>query len=331
MGDAEVEAIRSVARLELPTDLTAWARATEGDIEAAVACRVPYVHISFAISPVQLELSGKSQDWLLERVETLVTLARRDFDGVSVGALDGTRTGTDFLCAFGQAAVRAGARRMRIADTVGIGNVPRVRELFERLGQAVPELPLEFHGHNDLGLATANTLAAVEGGASAVSVTVNGLGERAGNAPLEEVVIALKVLYAMETSVDVSRLQALCRTVADYSRRPIPGSKPIVGDDVFAHESGIHVAALLKNPYAFQPFLPTDVGASEMRFVVGKHSGSAALRHALEQRGIAVDDTTLRKLIPHVRQAAEDKKEALTGQELEELYRLAIERDFVFP
>jgi homocitrate synthase NifV len=331
MGAVEIETIQTVVRLGLPADLTAWARATEADIQAAAACGTPYVHISFPVSALQLELSGKDESWLLERAETLVGLARRDFDGVSVGALDGTRTDPEFLCAFAQASERAGARRVRIADTVGIGSVGGVRELFEQLTRAVPNLPFEFHGHDDLGLATANTLAAVEGGASAVSVTVNGLGERAGNAPLEEVVVALKILYAVETSLDVSRLQALCRTVAECSKRPIPSSKSIIGQDVFAHESGIHVAALLKNPYAFQPFLPADVGATEMRLVVGKHSGSAALRHVLEQRGIVVDEQTLRKLIPHVRRAAEEKKETLSGEELEELYRVAHERDFAVP
>ena len=331
MGADEVEAIQSVVRLGLPVQLTCWARATESDIEAAAACGTSYIHISFPISPLQLELSGKNEEWLFERVERLVGVALKDFDGVSVGALDGTRTEVDVLCAFGETAARAGARRLRIADTVGIGGFSEIQHLFQRLTAAIPNLPIEFHGHNDLGLATANTLAAVEGGAAAVSVTVNGLGERAGNAALEEVVIALKVLHGIETSIDVSKLQSLCHKVAEFSRRPISESKPIVGRDVFAHESGIHVAALIKNPYAFQPFLPADVGGSNTRFVVGKHTGSAALRHVLEQRGIVVDMDTIRKLVPYVRRAAEEKKGEVSAEELEQLYRVAQERHFADP
>ena len=178
MGEDEIEAIRGVVRLNLPTQLTCWTRAVESDILSAAACGTPFVHISFPTSRLQLELNGRDEDAQLEQVDRLVDIALREFDGVSVGALDGTRTDVDRLLAFGDAAWRAGARRLRIADTVGIGSPRAIRALFEQLRRTLPSIDLEFHGHNDLGLATANTLAAVEGGASAVSVTVGGLGER---------------------------------------------------------------------------------------------------------------------------------------------------------
>ena len=327
MGDAEIVAIRSVARLNLQAQLTCWARAVESDIHAAAACETRFVHISFPTSRLQLELNGRDEDAQLEQVTRLVGIALRDFDGVSVGALDGTRTDVDRLLAFGEAAFRAGARRLRIADTVGVGSPPAIRGLFEQLTRALPNIDLEFHGHNDLGLATANTLAAVVGGASAASVTVGGLGERAGNAALEEVVIALRVLHGIETAIDVSMLRPLCDRVAEYAQRPVPVSKPVVGSDVFTHESGIHVAAMLKNPYAFQPFLPEEIGGSETRFVVGKHTGSAALRHALEEQGIAVDDEALRKVVPKVRHVAAVKKGEVTPDELLQLYRAVQEGD----
>ena len=325
MGAWEIASIRAVVDLDLPVALICWARATDSYIEAAASCGTPYVHVSFPVSPLQLELGGRDEHWLLAEVERLVGRAMSHFDGVSVGALDATRADVDVLLAFAEAASTSGARRMRIADTVGIGSPSSVQGLFRRLASAAPDLALEFHGHDDLGLATANTLAAVEGGATAVSVTVNGLGERAGNAPLEEVVVALELLHGIDTTIDLSRLHALCGRVAECSGRAIPGSKPIVGGDIFTHESGIHVAALLKNPYAFQPFLPVEVGGPETRFVAGKHTGAAALRHILQGRGIEIGDRAARNMIPHVRRAAEEKKHGLAADEVEQLYRLVSE------
>lgn len=327
MGAEEIDAIRAVVDLGLPADLTCWARALDADVEASVECGTPYLHVSFPASRLQLELTGKDEEWLLSEVERLVGKGLAHFDGVSVGALDATRADDDVVAIFATAAAAAGARRLRIADTVGIGSPTPVRQLFERLASVVPGIDLEFHGHDDLGLATANTLAAIEGGATAASVTVNGLGERAGNAPLEEVVVALEFLGVGATGVDPTKLAALCRRVAECSGRAIPASKAVVGEDVFVHESGTHVAALLKDPYSYQPFLPEAVGASETRFVVGKHTGSAALRHILRSRGIDVNPEIARELIPHVRRVAEEEKRELTAEEVERLYLLLHDLD----
>ena len=322
MGEEEREAIRGVAALNLPAALTCWARATERDIDAAAECGTPYVHISFPISRLQLELVGGREDELLGRAEALIGRALASFDGVSVGALDATRADVDLLVGLAQTASTHGARRLRIADTVGVGRPALVARLFERLAAAAPGLELEFHGHDDLGLATANTLAAIEGGATAASVTVNGLGERAGNAALEQVVMALKVLYGSEAGIDLAKLPALCRRVAECSGRPIPSWRPVVGDEIFTHESGIHVAALLKNPHAYQPFLPQELGAGESRFAVGKHSGSAALRYVLHERGIELEGDLAGSLLAEVRRAAEERKRELSVDEVEQLYRI---------
>jgi homocitrate synthase NifV len=327
MGSDEIVAIRAVVDLGLQADLTCWARALDGDIEASVECGTPYLHVSFPASRLQLELTGRDEEWLLSEVERLVKKGLAHFDGVSVGVLDATRADDELVETFGATAAAAGARRLRIADTVGIGSPTTVRRLFERLAEAVPGIDLEFHGHDDLGLATANTLAAIEGGAGVASVTVNGLGERAGNAPLEEVVVALTFLGLGATAVDPTKLAALCRRVAECSGRAIPASKAVVGEDVFVHESGTHVAALLKDPYSYQPFLPEAVGAPGTRFVVGKHTGSAALRHILRSRGIEVKPEIARELIPHVRRVAEEEKRELTAEEVERLYRLLNDLD----
>lgn len=324
MGDREVEAIRAVVEAQLPTSLTCWARAIDADIDAAAECGAPFVHVSFPSSRLQLELAGKNEAWLFSELERLVARALMHFDGVSVGALDATRTDVRVLLEFAQSASAAGARRLRLADTVGIAGPASVQSLFEQLARAAPGLVLEFHGHDDLGLATANTLAAVIGGASSVSVTVNGLGERAGNAALEQVVMALRVVLGIDTSVDASRLAPLCAKVSEISQRPIPESAPIVGAAAFTHESGIHVAALIKDPRAFQPFVPEEVGVGETRFVVGKHTGSSALGHVLRARGIEIDDRGARALLPHVRDAAEQLKRELTPDEIEWLHRQSV-------
>jgi homocitrate synthase NifV len=322
MGADEIAAIRAVAALELSAALTCWARAKEADLEAAATCETPNVHISFPVSSIQLEATGRQLDRLIADAELLVTKAKGLFDGVSVGFLDATRADPALLVTFAQAVSLLGARRVRIADTVGVGDPFSVHRLFTHLTDAVPSLDFEFHGHNDLGMATANALAAVEGGAGSLSVTVNGLGERAGNSPLEEVVAALKFSRGRETGVDLAKLPAICRRVAELSGRQLPLAKPIVGERVFTHESGIHVAALIGDPRSFQPFLPEEVGATGPIFVAGKHSGARALRHLLAGRGISGENGMIEKLLPLVRRAAEQRKRELTLEELEKLYRL---------
>lgn len=319
MGAREIESIRAVVEARLSVSLTCWARAVDSDIDAAAECGTPFVHVSFPSSALQLELVGKDETWLFSQVERLLGRAHEYFDGASVGALDATRADASLLVDFAALADSLGARRLRVADTVGIADPGSVQHLFERLAGAAPGLALEFHGHDDLGLATANTLAAIRAGATAASVTVNGLGERAGNAALEQVVLALRVVHGVATSVDTSKLAELCRRVAELSQRPIPESAPIVGSAAFTHESGIHVAALIKDSSAYQPFPPEEVGVGDTRFVVGKHTGSSALRHVLRERGIELDEKEARALLSHVRRAAEQLKRGISPEELERL------------
>jgi homocitrate synthase NifV len=321
MAEDEIDSIRAVAALGLSSDLTCWVRAREPDIEQAAACQTPYIHISFPVSDIQLKVTGRRHDRLLGDIDRLLGKAKTLFDGVSVGFLDATRADPGMLEGLARTAAASGARRVRIADTVGVGNPFSVRDLFAGLVRAVPGLDLEFHGHNDLGMATANALAAVEGGATSVSVTVNGLGERAGNAALEEVVAALTFSRGAETGIAIPKLPALCRRVAVLSGRPVPDWKPIVGSRIFTHESGIHVAALIEAPLSFQPFLPEEVGAPGLTFVAGKHSGSRALRHLLTERGVSIQDDEVDELVRLVRKAAQERKSELTGAEVEALYR----------
>ena len=238
------------------------------------------MHISFPVSLVLFGAFGKEERWLWNILPEIVGQARARFRYVSVGAQDASRADAALLDRFVLAARDAGASRVRIADTVGIWNPHQAWRCFRRLRAiAGSRLSLEFHGHNDLGMATANTVSAIEGGADAASVTVNGLGERAGNAPLEEVVMALRHTLGRESGSDTSRLSALCELVANRSRRPIHRAKPITGADAFRHESGIHTAALLKNPAAYQPFPSEETGRA---------AGALCDRQALRLGGRAV-------------------------------------------
>jgi homocitrate synthase NifV len=326
MGRDEIEAIRAVAALRLPLTLTCWARAKEADIEAAAACDTPGIHISFPVSAARLGGGGGQAERLILEAERMVAKARPLFDRISIGCLDATRADPELITELARSVPTLGVDRVRIADSVGVEDPFSVRDLVAGLVAAVPALVFEFHGHDDFGMATANTLAAVQGGAGAVSVTVNGLGERAGNAPLEEVAAALELRRGVQTGVDLSKLTSLCRRVAVLSGRPLPETKPIVGARIFTHESGMHVAGLIDDPRSFQAFLPERVGAAGPVFVAGKHSGSRALRYLLAERGISTDDESVEELLQLVRRTAEERKRELTGEELEELYRRVDER-----
>jgi homocitrate synthase NifV len=319
--DAEERAdLRAIAGLGLPCRITAWCRAVARDLDDAQACGVDSVHISFPVSSVLLGTMGKDEAWLWHSLPEIVGQARLRFARVSVGAQDASRATPALLRRFVLQARDSGACRVRIADTVGIWNPLQAWNCFGELRQIAGEaFSLEFHGHNDLGMASANTVSAIEGGADSASVTVNGLGERAGNAALEEVVMALRHTLGRDCGVDAARLSALCDLVAGSSGRPIHASKPISGRDAFRHESGIHTAALLKDRAAYEPFAATDIGRQADPFVVGKHSGSAGVRAALAAHGIALPAILLPEMLPAIRRRARAKKRSLNAEELRDI------------
>jgi homocitrate synthase NifV len=320
MGSDVRAEIRALANLGLHCRLTCWCRALEADLALAARCGTAGVHIGFPVSEILLRAMGKTTTWVLTQLAALVPQARAHFGLVSVGAQDAFRADPAFLRAFVAAAGQSGAHRLRLADTVGLARPLQVAAMVEDLARGTERMALEFHGHNDLGMASANTLAAVETGAQAVSVTVNGLGERAGNAALEQVVVALATLEGRYSTVDLRALPGICRLVAQASRRPIPVDRPITGEAVFQHESGIHCAGLLKDPATYQPFAPEVIGRCDGRLVAGRHSGTKALRHLLAQAGIDLPPQETDQLLGAVRTAALRKRAALTPVDLVRLY-----------
>ncbi len=295
MGADARKELADINRLGLSSRITGWCRAVKSDIEHAAECGLSSIHISFPVSARQLNAFGKDELWAMNSLAEIMTMASDMFPFVSAGAQDATRCDETFLLEFIERASEYGAYRIRIADTVGISTPFDIFNLIRKI-KSHSSVELEFHGHNDLGMASANALAAVEAGASSVSVTVNGLGERTGNAPLEQVAVAMNLSERFSTTVDTSHLMNLCSYVADVSERPIPSDKPITGKGAFLHESGIHCAGLLKDPLSYQPFHPESVGREGFDFVLGKQSGSHSIMHVLGKAGIDISREEAMKL-----------------------------------
>ena len=272
MGDEECRVLRDIVKLRLPCVLSSWCRARQDDLEAAASVGMPGVHISFPVSTALLKTIGKEESWVFRTLERLVPQALRECSQVSVGALDATRADVKFLRRFARHARDVGAMRLRVADTVGIASPRQITRVIRILRAVSGNMVIEFHGHNDLGMATANAVSAAQAGANALSVTVNGLGERAGNVPLEEIALALPLAAGKSTKIKPESLQALSSYVACLSGRGIPVNKPVTGALIFTHESGIHRHGLMQDALSYQPYLPQVVG-HQMTIVHGKHSG----------------------------------------------------------
>jgi homocitrate synthase NifV len=316
MGAVVQEDIRSIAALNLRCRLSVWCRAHPDDLAAAMQCKVGGIHISFPVSSLQLAAMDRSRHWVLDRLERLVTQARISFDHVSVGALDATRAKRPFLKQFAEVARASGAERLRLADTVGIGTPGSIGGLVKELVGGVPGMAFEFHGHNDLGLATANALAALENGAGAVSVTVNGLGERAGNTALEQIAMVLRQQSTVNCPVDTTRLLSLSRLVAHASGMGVGAAQPVVGEHAFTHESGIHCQAMFKDQRAFEPFPPRHAGHSGRRYLLGGHSGSASIRRLFQHAGISISREQARTLKPLLYRRQENGPEPRGGDKV---------------
>lgn len=301
MGREEVEAIRETAAAVSRAAVSCWCRMTRADLDAGLACGTPILHLSLPVSNRLLGACGRDVAWAMHTVSDLVREAVETGRRISVGFQDASRADEDVVFALTELAAAAGAFRVRLADTVGILTPLSAFRLFTRVRMRVPEVDLDVHAHNDLGMATANTLMAVQAGATTVNVTVNGLGERTGNAPLEEVVMGLEVGAGVRTGIDSARLYGLSRLVAERSRRPVPCGKPVVGSSAFTHVSGLHVLAEARDPASYEPFPPDRAGQAGRTLLFGRLSGRGAVRAALEAHGVAFRDRDLETLLARVK------------------------------
>lgn len=316
MGPEAISSIAAVATAVGPENIVTWCRGSVADLEAASATGVAAVHLSFPASPLHQTVWRQPPAEILMRMRALVEKARTLFSRVYVGAQDASRSEPEFLAEFAHVAFAAGAQRIRYADTIGRLTPSQIPNALAPIRDAVPDIEIEFHGHNDLGLATANTLAAYEAGVHAVSVTVNGLGERAGNAALEEVAVAMRVAHGMNELLDCSKLGILSDLVACAAGRPIPAQKPVVGASAFLHESGIHCSGMLRDKRAYEAYAPELVGRERPDFVLGSHTGSAAVATMLGAQGIIVSPTAARRIAFRVRDLAAHRGRAISLGEL---------------
>ena len=319
MGGYEKEAIKDISSLGLKASIMGWNRAVIKDIESSIKCGVDAVAISISTSDIHIKHKlHKTREWVIENMVTAVEFAKRHGLYVSANAEDASRSDMDFLIEYAKAVKEAGADRLRYCDTVGILESFTTYENIKRLREAV-DIEIEMHTHDDFGMATANALAGIRAGANYVGVTVLGLGERAGNAPLEEVVMALKHLYGIDLNFKTDMFVEVAEYVSRASGRELPAWKAIVGSNMFAHESGIHADGALKNPKTYEAFHPEEVGL-ERQIVIGKHSGTASLRSKFLEYGIPLTQHQAEELLPKIRAAAVDLKRTLFDKEIIYIY-----------
>ncbi len=315
MGRQEQEEINAIADLDLPCQLLVWSRMTEHDLQQCRDVNVDMVDISISASDQHIRHKlRKSHAWVLSRIDYFVRKARDYGLKVSVGMEDASRASPHFLAKMAETAQQAGAQRIRYADTVGIMEPFGVLDAIRQL-RSQTDMEIEMHAHDDLGLATANTLAAALAGATHVNTTVNGLGERAGNAALEEVCVGLQQLYGITTGIDLQHFSELSAMVAQASGDTIGSRKSLIGRDVFSHEAGIHVDGLLKNPLNYQGIDPALLGRQH-QLVLGKHSGRQGVIHAYRQLGITLEAQQAQALLLIVRQFVTEHKRSPQPQEL---------------
>ncbi|MCK8464193.1 2-isopropylmalate synthase [Aliiroseovarius sp. S1339] len=318
-SEGDFAAVSEIAKRSKRSVICGLSRANFKDIdrcaEAVRHAAKPRIHTFIGTSPLHREIPNLTKDAMADLIHETVTHARNLTDDVQWSAMDATRTEHDYLCRVIEIAIKAGATTINIPDTVGYTAPRESADLIRMLIDKVPgadEVTFATHCHNDLGMATANSLAAVEAGARQIECTINGLGERAGNTALEEVVMALKVRHDImpwDTGVDTTKIMNISRRVAQVSGFAVQYNKAIVGKNAFAHESGIHQDGMLKNAETFEIMRPEDVGLSETSLVLGKHSGRAALRDRLNQLGFDVGDNQLKDVFVRFKELADRKKE----------------------
>lgn len=315
ISEADVAHIKSIVSQGLRFRTACWCRAVEKDIREAIRTGVDQINISFPVSDILLRVMNKDRQWLETEIKRLVTFALQRFQYVSVGAQDASRTDVQLLSWFTEAVRDNGGHRVRFADTVGIMHPGRIYDWFSFFTRHYPDVEFEFHGHNDLGMATANTLTALNSGCHCASVTVNGLGERAGNAPLEEVIAALLTSCGTDCQIDLKKLVQLSDFVANISGRPLHLSKPVSGKMAFCHESGIHCSGLEKDRLAYQPFLPEEAGRKQS-YMPGRHSGRASIEKILKKAGINIEKEKFSHLMFSLKQKSLIEKRGLTESEV---------------
>ena len=321
-SQGERRAIKEIARAGLRANICALARALKGDIDAALDCDVKYIHTFVSTSQIQMKYAlNMTPERVIEAAINAVEYIKDHGAICEFSPMDATRTEIDFLKKVCKAAEDAGADYINVPDTVGIMTPESMKKLIREL-KSVLKVPLSVHCHNDFGLAVANSLAGVEGGATQIHVTVNGLGERAGNAALEEVVMALHLLHNKKTGVNTRLLYETSKMVSRLTGVPVQPNKAIVGENAFAHESGIHTKGVIIKPLTFEPFSPEMVGRRR-KIIAGKHAGRHGIKAELEEAGFHPTEEQLKEIVARVKELG-DKGKTVTDADLFAIARAVI-------
>lgn len=311
----EQESIKKITCENLRAEVSSFARIVIDDIDKALWCGVDSVFLVAPTSDLHIKYKlGIDREELLRRMVCAIEYSKEHGLIVDLCAEDGSRTDPSFLEKVLKTATECKIDRFTIADTVGIMTPDKIEEIFLRLAKKA-RVPLGIHCHDDLGLATANTICAVRSGAAIIDVAVNGLGERAGNTSLEEAVMALKLGYGYETGIKTEKILALSELVEKICGIPVPPNKAIVGENAFTHEAGIHVDGILKKAETYEAIKPELVGAKRM-FVLGKHVGAKSVKKMLEDQKISVSDEQLKEIFSQIKYMG-DKGKRVTSADLE--------------
>lgn len=321
MDGDEKEAIQQIVGLGLSASILGWNRAVVSDVKHSIDCGVDAVALSISSSDIHIKYKlGRDRMWVLNSIRESVIFAKENNLYVSVNAEDASRSDPDFLVEFAQTAKDSGADRIRYCDTVGILDPLQVYKRIKNLKDKV-DIEIEMHTHNDFGMATANAIAGLEAGANHVNTTVNGLGERAGNASMEELVMALRYNQNVAMNIQTSLFRELSEYVALASGRSIPAWKPVVGSNLFVYESEGRASGVVRDPSTYEMFLPGEVGLLR-RFSVGKYSGPTVIRRKLREQGMYPSEKEVDILVPMLRARSIALKRSLFDNEVLEAYSL---------
>ena len=318
-SEGDFEAVSAISKRTKKAVVAGLARAINKDIdrcgEAVKHAQRPRIHTFVSTSPIHLEHQmKKSQEEVLDIISATVSRARNLVDNVEWSAMDATRTPIEYLCRCVETAIKAGATTVNLPDTVGYATPDEYQKMFEDIRERVPnagKAVFSVHCHNDLGLAVANSLAGLHGGARQIECTINGIGERAGNAALEEVVMAIKTrgdALPYRTQIESTMLNRVSRIVAAVTSFPVQYNKAIVGRNAFAHESGIHQDGMLKNTTTYEIMTPASVGVTKTSLVMGKHSGRHAFKEKLKELGYELGENQLEDVFARFKALADRKK-----------------------
>jgi len=323
MGKKEQDDLKEILALNLPIPIMSWNRATLSDLEASLKCGLKAVDLSIPVSDILIDIKfGGDKTRLLKQLETVILQAKKENLFVCIGGEDSSRANNSFLKEIMTLGAELGANRFRYCDTVGILTPHKTYENIKDLSSS-NLLDIEMHTHNDFGMATANAIAGYEAGAYSSNTTVIGIGERAGNASFEQVLMSLRLL-GKEININSKALKSLIKTVSSASHRRVDTNLPIVGKNIFSHESGIHVNGMMKSKNAYEPFKPEELGLKRS-FPIGKHSGSSTLIYHLKSIGIEPNIQIVQKLLPKIREIVTNRKKVLSTNELKELYLCSLD------